>query len=89
MDPTSKCVTVTGERGVGKTEMALQACEYVRQRHRFEAILFGDCRAVTPTPIVMPAGGIVTPYLDPCRLVREQTRRRRRPARSQGSARGG
>lgn len=72
VDPLSTCVTVTGERGSGKTEMALQACVYVRERHRFDAIFFADCQAVAPTPMVMAgAGGTVTPYLaDPCRLVR-------------------
>lgn len=70
--PRSTCVTITGTRGSGKTEMALQACIYVRERHRFDAIFFANCRATTPTPTVMAgAGGTVTPYLeDPGRLVR-------------------
>ncbi|CAN0233456.1 unnamed protein product, partial [Ectocarpus fasciculatus] len=46
---TSKavCVTITGEHGSGKTELAIQACDYVRERHHFDSFLWADCdRAV-------------------------------------------
>lgn len=42
----NECVTVTGEPGIGKTELALQACHYMRERNRFSAIFFVHCRDV-------------------------------------------
>ncbi|CAN0450538.1 unnamed protein product, partial [Ascophyllum nodosum] len=31
-DSNAACVTITGEPGIGKTERALQACRYMRER---------------------------------------------------------
>lgn len=40
VNPFVACVTVVGGRGSGKTEMVIQACKYVRERRRFDAIFF-------------------------------------------------
>ena len=78
MEPSSACVTVTGEPGSGKTEMALQACAYVRERHRFDAIFFVDCKkasasanaSANATSLPPASGGGGSCIEDPCRLVR-------------------
>lgn len=79
VDPSTACVTITGEPGSGKTEMALQACAYVRERHRFDAIFFADCKkaaalasahANTSSPMRMSGAGSYTDDL--CRLVRHE-----------------
>ena len=44
LDPQVPCVTITGERGSGKTEMAVQACDYMRDRHHFDSFLWADAR---------------------------------------------
>jgi len=46
LEEQGPCVTITGEHGSGKTEMALQACEYVRERHHFDSFLWADMKAV-------------------------------------------
>ncbi|CAM9461294.1 unnamed protein product [Ectocarpus sp. 13 AM-2016] len=43
LDERAACVTVTGEPGSGKTELAIQACDYVRDRHHFSSFLWADC----------------------------------------------
>ncbi|CAM9707476.1 unnamed protein product, partial [Ectocarpus sp. 12 AP-2014] len=43
LNPQAACVTVTGEHGSGKTERAIQACDYVRERHHFDSFLWADC----------------------------------------------
>ena len=43
-DPNAVCVSIIGEPGVGKTERALQACYYVRERVGFDAIFYADCK---------------------------------------------
>lgn len=78
VDPNATCVTVTGEPGSGKTEMALQASKYLQERHRFGAIFFADCSAA-----VMAAASSAHPLLgrsvsasfadDLCGLVRVGT----------------
>jgi hypothetical protein len=39
--------TAQGERGMGKTEVALRACHYVRERHAFDRIIFAACATTT------------------------------------------
>ena len=68
VDPTAACVTITGEYGSGKTEKAIQAVEYVRQRRHFDAMLWADMKR---TVAANSAGiGGVSVYDDYCRLVR-------------------
>ncbi|CBJ30255.1 SH2 domain containing protein [Ectocarpus siliculosus] len=43
LDERAACVTVTGDPGSGKTELAIQACDYVRYRHHFNSFLWADC----------------------------------------------
>lgn len=64
VDPVAVCVTVTGERGSGKRERAIQACDYVRKRRHFDAVLWADLKKAAPPPNSRPA------YEDPCRQVR-------------------
>ncbi|CAM9490302.1 unnamed protein product, partial [Choristocarpus tenellus] len=42
LERNNACVTITGERGMGKTVVAVQACHYVSQRHHFQAVLYAD-----------------------------------------------
>ncbi|CAN0268831.1 unnamed protein product, partial [Laminaria digitata] len=37
-----RCVTITGQKGIGKTQVLLKACEYTQERHVFGEIFF--CR---------------------------------------------
>ena len=83
MEPKHPCVTITGERGSGKTERAIQACDYVRERHHFDAVHWADCHNVveadagmscpTPPPFSADSPGAVDwsadSACDPCRLV--------------------
>eukprot|EP00903_Cladosiphon_okamuranus_P015149 g14007.t2 len=58
VEPKNSCVTITGERGSGKTEMAIQTADYVRDRRHFDAVHWADCsnlveadaRLSNPTP---------------------------------------
>ncbi|CAN0110971.1 unnamed protein product [Ectocarpus sp. 4 AP-2014] len=43
LNPKAACVTITGEPGSGKTELAIQACYYVGERHHFDSFLWADC----------------------------------------------
>lgn len=70
VDPVTVCVTVTGEHGSGKTERAIQACDYVRMRHHFDAVLWADMKRAMATTTNSSMWG----YDDPCRLVRERAR---------------
>ena len=45
-DQKTRCVSITGEPGVGKTERALQTCKYVQERRRFDKIVTVSCRQV-------------------------------------------
>ncbi|CAN0570934.1 unnamed protein product, partial [Ectocarpus sp. 12 AP-2014] len=36
------CVTITGQKGIGKTQVLLKACAYTRERNVFGEIFF--CR---------------------------------------------
>ena len=65
VDPRVPCVTITGERGSGKTEMAVQACDYVRKRHHFESFLWADVNKAA-----QGSGDLI---LEPCRLVRDES----------------
>lgn len=72
VDPQTMCFTVTGEHGAGKTEVALQACVYVQDRRRFDAIFFADCKnkaadAAPTLPDIYGGGRHYTE--DFCRLV--------------------
>lgn len=94
VDPVTTCVTITGVHGSGKTEMALQACAYMRERHQFDAFFFADCSAA-----VMNAASAQPPFLgdtgalvqDPCRVVRRVVwvSREREGARGGGGGGGG
>jgi hypothetical protein len=44
---TLRTCTLQGERGMGKTEVALRACHYVRERHAFDRIIFAACATTT------------------------------------------
>lgn len=77
VDPTATCVTVTGEPGSGKTEMAVQACMYLQKRHRFDAVFFADCSAAVmaaaPAPPLL-GRSVSALYVDElCDLVRLNT----------------
>ncbi|CAM9719867.1 unnamed protein product [Scytosiphon promiscuus] len=50
VDPVAACVTVTGERGSGKRERAVQACDYVRKRHHYDAVFWADLKRAAPSP---------------------------------------
>lgn len=67
VDPVAVCVTVTGEQGSGKRERAVQACDYVRKRRHFDAVLLADLKQAAPPP---NAPHERTTCEDPCRLVR-------------------
>lgn len=80
--PKYCCVTITGERGSGKTERAIQAADYVRERHHFDAVHWADCNDVveaeaslscpTPPPFAEFPGAVDwsgDSGPDPCRLV--------------------
>eukprot|EP00752_Nemacystus_decipiens_P002487 g2338.t2 len=80
MEPKHSCVTITGERGSGKTERAIQACDYVRERHHFDAVHWADCNKVveeeacpTPPPFSADSPGALDwsshTVSDPCRLI--------------------
>ncbi|CAM9339383.1 unnamed protein product, partial [Discosporangium mesarthrocarpum] len=73
VDPHNSYVTITGERGVGKTEVAVQACHYVARRRRFQAIFFaGLPAAVASSEGRLGQGGGVGAGLRPgdvCRMV--------------------
>ncbi|CAB1107063.1 unnamed protein product [Ectocarpus sp. CCAP 1310/34] len=79
LDPQTVCVTVTGEPGSGKTELAIQACDYVRERHHFDSFLWADCDkaaldACPETFFVIPnspngASGDSVSLEDLCRLI--------------------
>lgn len=58
VDPKASCVTITGERGSGKTERAIQACDYVRERHHFESVLWADCHDVVEAEAGPPSSPI-------------------------------
>lgn len=73
VDPVAACVTITGEHGSGKTERAIQACDYVRMRHHFDSVLWADVKkAVGDATAVSPNMWAV--YDDPCRLVSARQR---------------
>lgn len=83
VEPKHSCVTITGERGSGKTERAIQACDYVRERHHFDAVHWADCNNVVeaeaglycpaPPPFSADSPGSLNgsshSASDPCRLV--------------------
>ena len=71
-DSNAACVTITGEPGIGKTERALQACRYMRERNRFCAIFFAHCRNEETDSCRFPiSGGRNTHMQHFCRLVSE------------------
>lgn len=83
VDPKPSCVTLTGKLGSGKTERAIQACDYVRERHHFESVLWAECQDVVNAKAVQsrppPESSEGVPDVldcsgdsafDPCRLVR-------------------
>ncbi|CAM9674291.1 unnamed protein product [Ectocarpus sp. 4 AP-2014] len=65
VDPGTVCVTVTGEHGSGKTERAIQACDYVRVRHHCDAVLWADMKHAVARAVNSSTWG----YDDPCRLI--------------------
>lgn len=82
VDPKPSCVTITGEIRSGKTERAIQTCDYVRERHHFESVLWAGCHDVVDAAVVLsrPPPGIIQGVSgdldwsgdstnDPCRLV--------------------
>ncbi|RHY20475.1 hypothetical protein DYB36_008398, partial [Aphanomyces astaci] len=46
----ARMVSLVGDAGMGKTEVALQACQYATDRHLFERIFFLRLSAVPPAP---------------------------------------
>lgn len=75
VDTDAACVTVTGENGSGKTERAIQAFDYVRERHHFDAYLWADCdktmMEIADAAAVFPSHWRVdSVFEDPCRVVR-------------------
>ncbi|CAN0222368.1 unnamed protein product, partial [Scytosiphon promiscuus] len=74
VDTSAACVTVTGENGSGKTERAIQACDYVRERHHFEAYHWADCdktvmEATDAAALCPPHCPLDSALEDPCRLI--------------------
>lgn len=71
-DNNTDCVTITGEAGIGKTEMALQVCHYMGERHHFSAIFFARCRdAVVHQGSIPTSGGLQAHIQRMCQLVSE------------------
>ncbi|CAN0532236.1 unnamed protein product, partial [Ectocarpus sp. 12 AP-2014] len=79
LSPQAACVTITGEPGSGKTERAIQACDYVRERHHFDYFLWADCDKAALNSCSDKSSGnpfFVLPnclndsaWEDPCRLI--------------------
>ncbi|RQM22757.1 hypothetical protein B5M09_001466 [Aphanomyces astaci] len=46
----ARMVSLVGDAGMGKTEVALQACQYATDRHLFERVFFLRLSAVPPAP---------------------------------------
>lgn len=66
----NECVTITGEPGIGKTELALQACHYMRERNRFKAIFFVHCRDAVAYQRSTPTSGKPQTHIERlCNLV--------------------
>lgn len=42
-----KLVNITGQRGIGKTEVALRVAEYARERYAFSRLLFLEMNTIT------------------------------------------
>lgn len=68
VDPVAACVNITGEHGSGKTERAIQACDYVRMRHHFDSVVWADVNKAVGEAAAVSAN-MWTVYDDPCRLV--------------------
>lgn len=67
-DPNARCTSVMGEPGSGKTQIALKACEYVLNRHRFDKMFKVPCKdAVKSTRLHSGEHEDQIAYL--CRLV--------------------
>ncbi|CBJ30253.1 SH2 domain containing protein [Ectocarpus siliculosus] len=78
LDERAACVTITGEPGSGKTERAIQACDYVRERHRFDCFLWADCDKAALNSCSDKSGNPFfalptclkdSAWEDPCRLI--------------------
>eukprot|EP00752_Nemacystus_decipiens_P002493 g2344.t1 len=69
VDPLVACVTITGEHGSGKTERAIQACDYVRIRHHFDSVVWADVKRAVEAAVSANVSGVYDVYDDPCRLI--------------------
>ncbi|CAN0034094.1 unnamed protein product [Ascophyllum nodosum] len=56
-DTNTACVTITGKPGIGKTERALQACYYLRERNLVCSIFFAHCRDIVAQHGTLPSLG--------------------------------
>ena len=71
-DTDTACLTITGEPGIGKTERALQACHYMRERNIFSAVFFARCRNEEPSSCPFPTSRKQHAYIERlCQLVSE------------------